>query len=227
MLSILNREFMDVLKSFKSIAVVIFFTLISTLTARFFSNNPGLLADEDIGAVYTSSIKLLVFFIGFLFVFSISHNLINRELDLNTIRLLATKVSRFKILIGKFLGVSLFWLFSLTISFILVSLYANQWFWIDFFIVIIFMLFVISFVTFLSIVVEKPGLTMFLGILLGLSLPILGLYSIFTDTWYLLPFRFSLPYYYIMKSGWFLLIPLCKTAILLYFGNLILNRKDL
>lgn len=218
---------MDVFKTFKSIAIIVFFTVTSTLSARFFSNNPALIEDVNSGSVYTSSIKLLIFFCGFLFVFAISHDLINREIDLQTIRLLVTKVSRFDILFGKFVGVMTFWVFALTLSFSLVSLYAKEWFWKDYFTLIIFMVFVVSFVVFLSTIITKPNVTMFLGILLGLVLPILGMVSVFTNKWYLVPFKYFLPYFYIIKAGWFLLIPLLIAIVLLYIGYYVLNRRDL
>ncbi|MDM5292012.1 hypothetical protein QUF81_01825 [Peribacillus simplex] len=227
MIHILKNEFFHSFKSFKSIIIILFFTLTSFLTASYLSNS-SLLDDQlNSGSAYTSSIKLLVFFFGFLFVFSVSHDLINRELDFQTIRLLVTKTSKFNIISGKFLGILLFWLISITISFIIISLFAHNWFMKDYFITIVFLFYIISFVTFLSTIISKPSVTMFLGILISILAPILGFWAAFSDKWFLIPFKFILPYYYVVKSNYFLIFPLLIGITFLLFSYLIFKRKDL
>jgi ABC-2 type transport system permease protein len=228
MIFILKNEFLHSFKSFKSIVIILFFTVTSFLTASYLADNASLLGDQlNTGAAYTSSIKFLVFFLGFLFVFSVSHDLINRELDYQTIRLLVTKTSKLNIIIGKFLGVLLFWLISISISFIIISFYAHDWFMKDYITTIVVLFFMVSFVTFFSTIIPKPSVTMFLGILIGILAPILGFWAVFSDNWFLIPFKFLLPYYYVVKSNFFLIIPLLIGVGLLLTSYLIFKRKDL
>lgn len=228
MIHILKNEFLHSFKSFKSIIIILFFTLTSYLTASYLSDNTSLLGDQlNTQSAYTSSIKLLVFFLGFLFVFSVSHDLINRELDYQTIRLLVTKTSKLNIILGKFLGVLLFWIISISISFIIISFYARDWFIKDYIITIIVLFYIISLVTFLSTIIPKPSVTMFLGIIISILAPILGFWGAFSEKWFLIPFKFILPYYYVVKSNFFMIVPLLIGITFLLLSNFIFNRKDL
>ena len=226
---IIKNEFFNSFKSFKSIIIISFFTFTSFLTASFLSKNASLLGQlsTDTGTAYTSSIKFLIFFLGFLFVFSVSHDLINKELDYQTIRLLVTKTSKFNIIFGKFLGVYMFWLASITISFVILSIYAHSWFILDYISVLVFLCFIVGLNIFLSTIISKPGVTMFLGIFIGIIAPILGIWAAFSTKWYLFPFRYVLPYYYVIKSNGFLIFPFVMGIALLYFSYLIFQRKDL
>ncbi|WP_374120464.1 ABC transporter permease subunit [Neobacillus sp. PS3-40] len=227
MKTIISYEFYNSFKSFKSILIILFFTLSSILTAHFLSNQPSLTNSMHSGSVYTSSIKLLVFFFGFLFVSSISHDVINKELDFQTIRLLVTKTSKGNIIFGKFLGVFLFWVVSTTACFIIVSLYAKQWFFLDYTVVIIFLFFIVTITLFLSTIIAKPGLTMFIGIFIGIIAPILGFWAAFSTKWFLIPFRYFLPYYYVVQSNGYLIFPALFGFILLFISYFIFKRKDL
>jgi len=227
MIHIIRNEFMNSFKSFKSIAIIVFFTITSFLTASYLSDNAQLLGELNSDSAYTSTIKFLVFFLGFLFVFSVSHDLVNRELDYNTIRLLVSKTSRFNIIIGKMLGSFIFWVCSISISFIVVSIYAKTWFYLDYVTVIAVLFFITSFNVFLSTVVTKPSMTMFLGILLGILFPILGLWAAFSDKWYLLPFKYLLPYHYVVESNFYLVGPFLIGILLVATSYIIFKRKDL
>lgn len=227
MIHIIKNEFLNSFKSFKSIIIISFFTLTSFLTASFLSKNTSILGELNTGSAYTSSIKFLIFFLGFLFVFSVSHDVINKELDYQTIRLLVTKTSKFNIIFGKFLGVLMFWLASVTISFIIVSIYAHSWFTLDYITVLAVLCFIVGLNIFLSTIISKPGVTMFLGIFIGIIAPILGLWAAFSTKWYLFPFRYILPYYYVTKSNGYLILPFVMGIALLYLSYLIFQRKDL
>ncbi len=205
-----------------------FFSLTSFFTARYFSNNLDLLLEESTSnSAYTSSIKLLVFFLGFLFAFSISHDMINRELEMQTIRLLVTKVTRLEIIGGKFLGVFGFWFVCLTLSFILVSINAKEWFWLDYFIVINFILYVVSLILLISTLVKKTSLSMFLGIMIGVILPIIGFASTIKDHFLLVPIKYISPYYYIIQSGYYLITPLMISTVFILISYVLLKKRDL
>lgn len=227
MIHIIKNEFTNSFKSFKSLAIITFFTLTSFLTSSYLSDNTQLLGDLNNSSAYTASIKFLIFFLGFLFVFSVSHDLINRELDYNTIRLLVSKTSRFNIIIGKMLGSFLFWVCSISISFLIVSIYAKNWFYLDYITVIAVLFFITSFNVFLSTIITKPSITMFLGILLGILFPILGFWAAFSEKWYLFPFKYLLPYYYVVESDFYLVFPFLIGILLVAASYMVFKRKDL
>ncbi|MDX8046824.1 ABC transporter permease subunit [Gracilibacillus sp. S3-1-1] len=109
MLHILKQEFIDAFKSVRSILILFFITFTSYQSATFIDNNPSFINEfmesgGEEGSVYTAAIALIVLVFGFLFVFATSHDLINKEIELKTMRLLVTKVSRLEIMLGKFLG---------------------------------------------------------------------------------------------------------------------------
>ncbi|VWX38640.1 ABC transporter permease [Exiguobacterium oxidotolerans] len=227
MIPIIRNEFFHTFKSFKSIAIVLFFTLTSFLTATYLANHPELLGDVGNDSAYTSSIKFLIFFLGFLFVFAVSHDIINREIDYQTIRLLVSKTSRFNIIAGKFIGSFLFWVYSTSISFLIVSLYAKSWFFLDYLTVITVLFFITCFNVLLSTVLTRPSMTMFAGILLGILCPVLGFWAAFSNNWYLLPFKYLLPYYYVVESGRYLVVPFLLGLLFLTASYFMFTRRDL
>lgn len=227
MIPIIRNEFFQTFKSFKSVAIVLFFTLTSLLTATYLANHPELLGDGGNDSAYTSSIKFLIFFLGFLFVFAVSHDIVNRELDDQTIRLLVSKTSRFNIIAGKFLGSFLFWVCSISISFFVVTLYAKSTFFLDYLIVITVLFFITCLNVLLSTVLTRPGMTMFVGILLGILCPVLGFWAAFSNNWYLLPFKYLLPYYYVVESGVYLIVPFLLGLLFLTVAYFMFYRKDL
>ncbi|AIF45288.1 ABC transporter permease [Virgibacillus sp. SK37] len=232
MFHVLKHEFTDSFKSVRSILIILFITYVSYQSATFIDSNPGLI-DEimksggEEGSAYTAAIALIVLVFGFLFVFATSHDLINKEIELRTMRLLVTKVSRAQIVVGKFLGIMLFWVITVSISFIVLSIMAGSWFPKDYFQSLIFLFYIVSFVVLISTVFTKSKLTMFLGILLGIALPIIGLVAIFSDKWYLAPFKYLLPYKYLEGSIGLMFIPIVIGVIYLLIAVFIMQRKDL
>ncbi len=227
MIPIIRNEFFQTFKSFKSVAIVLFFTLTSFLTATYLANHPELLGDGGNDSAYTSSIKFSIFFLGFLFVFAVSHDIVNRELDDQTVRLLVSKTSRFNIIAGKFLGSFLFWVCSISISFFVVTLFAKSTFFLDYLTVITVLFFITCLNVLLSTVLTRPGMTMFVGILLGILCPVLGFWAAFSNIWYLLPFKYLLPYYYVVASGGYLVVPFLLGLLFLAASYFMFNRRDL
>src|SRR5699024_3224179 len=130
-------------------------------------------------------------------------------------------------MLGKLLGTILFWLVTVSISFGILSIFAGSWFPKDYFQTILFLFYIVSFVLFISTVIPKTKLTMFLGMILGIGLPILGFMAIGSDTWYLVPFKYILPYYYLDGSFGLMLIPLIIGVIYFLLSVYIMQRKDL
>ncbi|MGP4039669.1 ABC transporter permease [Gracilibacillus sp. D59] len=232
MLHVLWQEFTDSFKSIRSILIILFLTFISYQSARFFKNNPGLV--EEIistagseGSIYTAAISLIVLMFGFLFVFAISHDVINKDIEMRTIRLLVTKIPRWQIVIGKFIGILLFWMVTILISYSILTFISGSWHFLDYITTLLFLFYVIGFVLFISTIVLKSKLTMFLGIILGISLPIVGMISLFSDKWYLIPFKYLLPYHYMENTSFSMLVPLVIGVAYLLISVVIMRRRDL
>ena len=232
MIHILSREFLDSFKSVRSILIILFITFVSYQSATFIDSNPGLIQEivkigGEEGTVYTAAIALIVLILGFLFVFATSHDLINKEIELKTIRLLVTKTSRMQIMVGKFLGTLLFWVATITISVAVIFIISGSWFLKDYFHSFVFLFYIVSFVVLVSTVFTKSKLTMFLGILFGIALPILGLASAVSSKWYLVPFKYLLPYRYLEGSIGLMFVPIIIGVIYLLISVFIMQRKDL
>nr|WP_289037749.1 ABC transporter permease subunit [uncultured Allobacillus sp.] len=231
MIHILTREFLDSFKSVRSILIILFITFVSYQSATFIDSNPGLIEDivngGEEGSAYTAAIALIVLILGFLFVFATSHDLINKEIELKTMRLLVTKTSRVQIMVGKFLGTLLFWVATITISFAVIFIISGSWFLKDYFHSFVFLFYIVSFVVLVSTVFTKSKLTMFLGILFGIALPILGLTSTVSNKWYLVPFKYLLPYRYLEGSIALMFVPIVIGAVYLLIAVFIMQRKDL
>lgn len=232
MIHVLKREFTDSFKSVRSILIILFITFISYQSATFIDKNPSLTNQiikngGEEGSVYTAAIALIVMIFGFLFVFATSHDMINREVEMKTVRLLVTKVSRLQFMLGKFLGTMLFWVVTVSIAFTILSILAGSWFPKDYFQSLIFLFYIISFVLLISTVITKAKLTMFLGIILGIMLPIIGLAAIISEKWYLEPFKYLLPYKYLEGSVGLMLIPLAIGIVYFLIAVFLMQRKDL
>lgn len=227
MKAIVEKEFKSLFKSFKSIAMIAFFLIVSFAASKFFSNNLDLLQKNYAESAYVSSIRGLVMFLGFLFVLSLSHDVVNREVENQTIRFLVTKSSRSSIVIGKFLGVFLFWLVCILCSFIVIGLFARQIFVFDFLQMMCFIAYAVSLTILISLVIKKPSHTTFVGILLGIAVPVLGLWSVSSNKFILEIVKYALPYYYILKGGYYTLVPFCLSILMLLIALAIFQRRDL
>lgn len=232
MFHILKREFTDSFKSIRSILIILFITFTSYQFATFINNNPSLLKDligneNGVNSIYPSAIMMVMKVFGFLFIFAISHDLINKEIETNTIRLVVSKISRLQFMIGKMLGTLIFWIVTITISFGILFIISGEWFLNEYIQIIMFVFYIISLVLLLSTLITNPKLTMFLGIFLGIILPILGLVAGTVDEGYITPFKYILPYNYINSSVELMFIPFTIGLLFFIIAGFILQRKDL
>ncbi|MFE4037094.1 MULTISPECIES: ABC transporter permease subunit [unclassified Priestia] len=227
MLAIARKEFISSFKSFKSVVIILFLITVSTYTANVLKNKLSITtALSQGGSTYTSAISFLLLLFGFLFVFMISHDVINRELETQTVRLLVTKISRSKIILGKFLGVFLFWAFTILISFILISLIAKDWFWIDLITLIIFVTYPIALNILISTIIVRPTASLFIAIFISIFLPLLGIYSSLDDSSTMYIFKYILPYYTIINQSFLMIIPLIISFFFIAISIILFNRKD-
>lgn len=195
--------------------------------SKFFSNNLDILQTDHAESAYVSSIRALVMFLGFLFVMSLSHDAINREVENQTIRFLVTKSARSSIVIGKFLGIFLFWLICILCSFIVIGLFAKQIFVFDFLQIMCFIAYAVSLTILISLVIKKPSHTTFASILLGIALPVVGLWSVISTKFISEIIKYILPYYYIVKGGYYIIFPFFLSILMLLTALAIFQRRDL
>lgn len=231
MFHIAQREFIDSFKSIRSILIILFITFVSYQSANFLYDNQALVSElidigESEGAIYSLATTFIFIVFGFLFVFAISHNVINKELELKTIRLLVTKVSRIDIVIGKFIGMLLFWISIIALTYGIIYLFAPTNYLREFSETAVLFFYIVSFVLFISTIVTKSLLSMFLGVFLSIVLPILGLLSAVIDKWYLTLFKYVLPFHYLDNVTYHLLFPLLIGCIFLTVSVIIMERRD-
>lgn len=232
MLAIMKREFIDVVKSIRSILILLFITFTAYQAASFLNNNLGMFRELLLEGVteselYTLSVSFIVIAFGFLFGFTISHQAINKEMELKTIRLIVTKRSMKEIMIGKMLGHFAFWLLTITLSYLLIFMVTKSWSIHNYLSSVMIMFYVVNAAFLLSTLVKKSLATMFLGMFLGVVIPIIGMLSTASDKWYFLPFKYLLPFYYTDQHILMLLIPIVIAIGLFIIATVLMEKRDL
>lgn len=224
MLAIATKEFIEMTKSFKSLFIIAILVLTSYFMSSFVSKNlVSLGADTN---SYVSATRFLILLFGFLFVLMLSHDLISRETSTKTIRFLITKTSRTNIILGKFLGVAAFWLFSLGISITIVSFFAKDFLWFTFLQLYSFLIFAVGLCLLISTLAKTTGMSMLLGLAISFIAPVFGIWSMFSEKAWLKPFKLFLPYQYQIKENGLVLIPLVIGFIFVSISIWYFKRGD-
>jgi ABC-2 type transport system permease protein len=223
-----KREFISLFKGIKSVIIVMMLLVTSYYSAKF-SNvlESGMeLTAKEAENIHTVGLLTLIVLFGQLFVMGLSHDSLNRETHERTIRFLVTRTSRTSIILGKFLGIWLFWLICLMISFLLISIFSQK---IDVFIfsqIMSLLTYQIGLTILLSVLIPKPGFTMFLGIIVGLAFPIIGFWVSFTSNVWVSWMKFINPYYYLIREDYTFLVIVLFAGIMLVIANLIFKRRE-
>ncbi|MBY0008143.1 ABC transporter permease subunit [Priestia aryabhattai] len=225
MWAICMQEFKGLFKSIKSIFIISFLSGISVLFAHF-GNSLGI-DDMSLEASFTSGLSTLIVFLGMLFVFILSHDVISREFQSRTLRFLITKTSRKNIIIGKALGVTVFWLCCLFLSMLLIALVSKVFFFKTFIQCTVFMIYGISLTILTSTFVSKTSQSLIIGVILSLTLPILGLLSLLLENKLISWVKFLTPYHYMDLSLPYLIGVLILSSIFLFISIIHFERKDL
>ncbi|MED4583390.1 ABC transporter permease [Brevibacillus choshinensis] len=196
MWAICQLEFFRLFKSMKSLITVAFIVGVSYWVSDLVNQAASFLPTQELAKGHALGVFALVMLFGPLFVFSLSHDVLNRELAGRTIRFLVTRTSRQKIIVGKFLGVLLFWLACMVVTFGVVLATVHTFDAKTFYQCVTLLVYCISLALLLSLAVPRPSYTMFLGIVVAMALPGVGLWSLFSShpaaQWiaYLTPFKF-------------------------------------
>lgn len=225
MLAIAKHEFWQLFKSFKSIVVIVILVGASYFASKHGADIIQLFNDGvDDKSIYYSGLALILILFGPLFAFSLSHDVINREVSNKTIRFLLTRTSHANILIGKFIGVLSFWFVCLMLSCAVIVMYAKH---VDVFLILQMMmliLFSVCLTFLLSVIVSKPFMSMFLSTIFGLALPIVSLLFISTNKWWGV-FGYITPYEYLQHEDWKILFMSVVGAVVLSATYFIFKRR--
>jgi ABC-2 type transport system permease protein len=228
MWAICLNEFKGHFKSIKSLIVVATIFGITYLSADLMENLSGQIDIRGAGNdVYAIGTILIVYLLGFFFITGLSHDQINREVTSRTIRFLVTKTSKTNILLGKYIGILFFWLFCMSVSFILISLVSKDFLWLGLLDCMTFLSVALALNLIFSIILPKPAMSMFFGIIFALLFPALSVWSIYTDRFYISWFKFITPYYYSSLGEYYILINLIYAACLLLLAIWLFKRRDL
>ncbi|MFK9092689.1 ABC transporter permease [Bacillus salipaludis] len=223
-----KREFLNLFKGVKSFIVIAILLVTSYYSAKFANvlMSGVELSSKEAENIHTVGLLGLLLLLGQLFIAGLSHDTINRETQERTMRFLVTRTSRTSILVGKFFGIWLFWISCITISFLLISIFAQK---IDIFIfsqTISLVTCQISFTILLSVLIPRPGITMFLGVVTGLVFPILGFYLVYTSNVWVKWVKFITPYYYLEREDFTFLVIFLLAGIMIFFASFIFNRRE-
>lgn len=229
MIGICLREFMSLFKSIKSVIIIIIFVGMTALASSLLGKITEDLQLMGINNIYVAGVMMILLLIGPLLAISLSHDALNREFQNRSIRFLVTKISRNQIVIGKFLGIFLFWFLCMLFAWI-VSYPITQQF--NFFSLIeacIFLSYFIALSLLLSVLVSKPSYSVFIGVLCGIAFPLVGFWSSFELTnLYVKLISFLTPYYYYQKEStiypYFVVI---LTLIILFLTMMLFRKRDL
>lgn len=221
------HEFKRLFKSTKAIIIVLTIFAISYYVAKFFKTlgeqfQAGIGTDQ-----YAIGVLFVIFILGPLFTCGLCHDTISRERATRTMRFLVTKTSRPTIIIGKYLGIWLFWLCCIAASYILVAVVARHFIWLGVADGVLFISVIIGFYLLFSVLMPNPGITMFFGIVFALLFPIVSFYSMFSSAPYIAWFKYVTPYYYSTLGYYYIFINLLYAAILLMLSILLFSGRDL
>ncbi|WP_071458873.1 ABC transporter permease [Bacillus massilinigeriensis] len=221
-----KREFINLFKSFKSITIVVLILTASFYSAKFSRLFEGEAKDFNGTDIQYLGLLVLIVLFGTIFIMSLSHDTISREIHERTIRFLVTKTSRASIILGKFFGILLFWVICLFTSFILIGIFTQRIDWFIFFQTMSSLTFQIALTILVSVLVPKPMVTMFLGTLIGILFPILGFWLMTTERVWAVWIKYITPFYYLEQPNFSFLVIFLFSAILLLIASFILNRRD-
>lgn len=229
MFAIMWREFLSSFKSIKSIVTILIFLGISLGLSKLVSNFYEPIRSLGIeGAPYAIAIIFMTILISPFFIFTLSHNAINEEIKSSTVRFIATKTKRVNIIMGKFLGLMLFWCVTLSISTLISIVYSHHFYILELFISLIFISYYLSLSILISTFVINTTLTNFLGIALSLIMTILGVWSVASSNILLKIYSYITPYHYYFSTNKYLtMFVLIFTLIFLITSIIKFQARDL
>ncbi|MDX8342352.1 ABC transporter permease subunit [Rossellomorea sp. YZS02] len=225
---IAKKEFLQLFTGVKSLIIIALLLITSYYSAKF---STLLVSGIDLTAKETEDIHVfgllvLVVLFGQLFIMGLSHDSLNRELHERTMRFLVSRTSRTSIVIGKFIGIFSFWFVCITVSHIIILIFSHRF---DLFIfsqMMSLLAYQIALTLFISILIPKPALTMFLGVILGLLFPALSFWLTLTSNDWFSWMKFFNPYYYLNREDLTFLVILLLAGMLVGFTHLLFRKRE-
>ncbi len=229
MFAISLREFKSLFQSIRAIIIIVVLFGVTVGSAKLVSQFKSELSGLGLGNnAYIIGLMLLLFLAAPLFVTSISHSSVNKEMESKTIRFLATKTSRESIIFGKFLGNMSFWVICLTVALLLIIPFSKSFYFVDLIQSIIFVSYFIGLSLFLSTLVNNSSLTMFAGIVISIALPVIGMWSLLSKNVVVDTISYLTPYfYYTNENTSYTYFVLIHTAVFVILSLIIFKRRDL
>lgn len=230
MIGVCLREFQSLFKSVKSVIIIVVFAGLSILAINILSSFSEMLVEFGIDNVYLAGVMIVIQLLGPIFVMSISHDVLNQECHNRSIRFIVTKISRDKVIIGKFLGISLFWMLCMLSAWMIAFAYTSHFDLQSLIQAYIFLSYFIALSIFLSTIIPKPTFTIFAGVLIGLSMPVIGLWSSLDETNpYIMIIGLLTPYVYFQNEQYAILpyVVIVLTIVLLMMTILLFRKRDL
>lgn len=227
MIAIAKREFLKQFKSMKSILIIVIMLFTTYFVAKYAGSLVEFidLSDEETVDVHALGFVFIIIFMGQLFVMSLSHDVLNKEIYERTMRFLVTRTSRTSIVIGKFIGIWLFWFSCVLIAYTITTFFSHRFNVILFLQSISLLSLQITLAMLLSILIPRPSLSMFLGVILGIVFPIFSLWATTTgDEWYGF-MKYLSPFTYLTKYNYqFLMLFIGAGIVLLLINRLFKGR---
>lgn len=227
MWAICLRECKELFKGVRPILIIGILISVSFISAKLVNTFPldieGITKQDS----YTTGLMLSIFLFGILFVFTLSHDVINREIESRTIRFLVTKTSRNKILIGKLLGILFFWFILIVVCLGVIAFFSKALHFTVLLECMVFLFYCICAVVLLSTLIPRTGQSMFLGIVIALLLPALSFWSILSNKFYIVWFKYLTPYYYFELDFPLKYFPIVIALIFLFLSLYVFKRRDL
>lgn len=229
MIGICLREFQSLFKSIKSVIIIIIFVGMTALVSSLLGKITEDLQLMGINNIYVAGVMIILLLIGPLLVISLSHDALNREFQNRSIRFLVTKTSRNQIVIGKFLGVFLFWFLCMLIAWTVSFPITNHFNFLSLIEACIFLSYFIALSLLLSVSVSKPSYSIFIGVICGIVFPVVGFWSSFEQTNLYVKFISLLtPYFYYQEeSTFYSYLVVILTLILLFCTMMLFRERDL
>ncbi|MEW4327470.1 ABC transporter permease subunit [Rossellomorea marisflavi] len=227
MFAIAKREFFQLFKGFKSIAIILMLLVPTYYFAKFSSMFESALelTPDEADMAHSAGLLVVMIVFGQLFVMGLSHDTMNREMHERTMRFLLTRTSRRSIVAGKFLGILAFWFACITVSHVIIAIFSHRFDAFTFFQLMGLIACQVAFTVFLSTVVPVPALTMFMSIIAGILLPILGYWLAYTSNPWFSWMKYVDPNYYLVREDYTFLLMYLDAFILLLLSYVFFRRR--
>lgn len=223
-------EFKSQFKSIKAVLIIALLLVVTLGSAKLFQSFQVQTKELGFDGMYIAGLVALLTIAGPLFVSALSHDSINRETHTRTMRFLVTKVSRAEIVIGKFIGMFAFWVVCLAVVSLALIPFSGTFYVREYIVILLFMAYFCGLFLFLSTVITKPSLSLFIGTVLAIGLPVVGFWGLVDNSNVVIRFvNYVMPYFYFDETTGYLgyLVLPAMTALFVAASCWLVKGRDL